>query len=84
MNVQAVHENPAFNERVNAAAQHPPVAPKKAMRLFGDAIFADEKHLMRKETAVTITDAMICDSSSTDLGNTENFGCIDRLWIFKM
>ncbi len=39
MSVQAVHENPAFNERVNAAAQHPPVAPKKAMRLFGDAIF---------------------------------------------
>ena len=41
MPLQAVHENPAFKDRVNAAAQHPPVAPKKAIRALVEAILME-------------------------------------------
>lgn len=43
MIVRAVHETPSFKDRVSAAAQHPPVAPKKATRVFAEAIDADER-----------------------------------------
>ena len=42
MTVRAVHVTPSFKDRASAAAQHPPVAPKKATRVFAEAINADE------------------------------------------
>lgn len=41
MIVRAVHVTPSFKDRASAAAQHPPVAPKKATKVFVEDIDVD-------------------------------------------
>lgn len=43
MTIRAVHETPSFKDRASAAAQHPPVAPKKAIRVFAEDIDAEDR-----------------------------------------